>query len=179
MTAEFDLLHRGVARVRITNPLASDEAVLRATIITGLVRAWGGTSSAAWATSCSPRSATSSRTPTTTASPAHDQGWGRGGSVTLALPERTSDSPWCSVAKATTPPSAVALWATLAERLGLADVVVRTSDSPEPGFHPTRVAQLVDRASGAVLGSVGEVDSGAGRGPRGFASSSRSGRPRS
>ena len=31
----------GVARVRITNPLASDESVLRATMITGLVRAWG------------------------------------------------------------------------------------------------------------------------------------------
>ena len=54
--------------------------------------------------------------------------------------------------------SAVALWSTLAERLGLADVVVRTSESPAPGFHPTRCARLVDRGSGAVLGTVGEVD---------------------
>ncbi len=30
-----------MARVRITNPLASDESVLRATMITGLVRVWG------------------------------------------------------------------------------------------------------------------------------------------
>jgi phenylalanyl-tRNA synthetase beta chain len=29
---------------------------------------------------------------------------------------------------------------------------------PIVGFHPTRVAQLVDRTSGAVLGFVGEVD---------------------
>ena len=39
--AEFDLLHPGVERVRITNPLASEESVMRATMITGLVRAWG------------------------------------------------------------------------------------------------------------------------------------------
>lgn len=39
--ADFDLLQPGVARVRITNPLASDESVLRATMITGLVRVWG------------------------------------------------------------------------------------------------------------------------------------------
>src|ERR1035438_1640143 len=38
--ADFDLLHPGVARVRITNPLASDEAGRRATTITALGRAW-------------------------------------------------------------------------------------------------------------------------------------------
>ncbi len=38
--ADFDLLHPGVARVRVTNPFAADESVLRATILTGLLRAW-------------------------------------------------------------------------------------------------------------------------------------------
>ena len=38
--ADFDLLHPGVERVRMTNPLSSDESVLRATLVTGLVRAW-------------------------------------------------------------------------------------------------------------------------------------------
>jgi phenylalanyl-tRNA synthetase beta chain len=54
--------------------------------------------------------------------------------------------------------TAVAFWNTLAQRLALADVVVRSDATPPPGFHPTRAAQLVDRASGAVLGFVGEVD---------------------
>ena len=38
--ADFDLLHAGGAGVRVTNPLAADESVLRATLLTGLVRAW-------------------------------------------------------------------------------------------------------------------------------------------
>jgi phenylalanyl-tRNA synthetase beta chain len=54
--------------------------------------------------------------------------------------------------------TAVAYWNTLAKRLGLADVVVRSTETPVVGFHPTRVARLVDRESGAVLGFVGEVD---------------------
>ncbi len=37
---DFDLLHAGQARVRVTNPLAADESVLRASMITGLVRTW-------------------------------------------------------------------------------------------------------------------------------------------
>jgi phenylalanyl-tRNA synthetase beta chain len=38
--ADFDLLYPGVARVRISNPFSVDESVLRATMLTGLVRAW-------------------------------------------------------------------------------------------------------------------------------------------
>ncbi|MEO9180295.1 MAG: phenylalanine--tRNA ligase subunit beta, partial [Acidimicrobiales bacterium] len=40
----------------------------------------------------------------------------------------------------------------------LADVVVRQTMTPPRGLHPTRAAELVDRASRAVLGFVGEVD---------------------
>jgi phenylalanyl-tRNA synthetase beta chain len=46
----------------------------------------------------------------------------------------------------------------MGERLGLADVVVRSGSDAPTGFHPTRTAILVDRASGAELGYVGEVD---------------------
>jgi phenylalanyl-tRNA synthetase beta chain len=51
----------------------------------------------------------------------------------------------------------VALWTALAQRVGLADVVVRSIEAPR-GLHPTRTASLVDRTSGALLGYVGEVD---------------------
>lgn len=54
--------------------------------------------------------------------------------------------------------SAVALWDILAHRLGLADVVVRSTSEAPRGLHPSRTASLVDRASGALLGFVGEVD---------------------
>src|ERR1019366_4652743 len=54
--------------------------------------------------------------------------------------------------------SAVALWSVVAQRLGLEDVVVRSVTEAPRGLHPTRAAALVDRASGALLGYVGEVD---------------------
>jgi phenylalanyl-tRNA synthetase beta chain len=78
--------------------------------------------------------------------------------VTLALPEETERLTMVFGRDGDDAATAVAFWTLLAERLGLADVVVRTSESPEPGFHPTRCAHLVDRASGTVLGAVGEVD---------------------
>ena len=53
--------------------------------------------------------------------------------------------------------SAVAYWRLIEDRLGLAEVVVRSSDAPA-GFHPTRSASLVDRNSGRTLGYLGEVD---------------------
>jgi phenylalanyl-tRNA synthetase beta subunit len=96
--------------------------------------------------------------PDVTASPRMTKG-GVGGSVTLSLPQENERLTVVLGREGDDATVAVAFWSTLAERLGLADVVVRTSDPPEPGFHPTRFAQLVDRASGAVLGSVGEVDS--------------------
>ena len=154
---DFDLLRPEVARVRITNPLASDEAVLRATMITGLVRAWGKNLERGAGNVVLAETGIVFAHPEETPSPRMTKG-GVGGSVTLSLPQENERLTVVLGREGDDATVAVAFWATLAERLGLADVVVRTSDTPEPGFHPTRFAQLVDRASGAVLGSVGEVD---------------------
>jgi phenylalanyl-tRNA synthetase beta chain len=154
---DFDRLRPDVARVRITNPLASDEAVLRATMITGLVRAWGKNLERGTGNVVLAEIGNVFTHPDVTA-PRMTKG-GVGGAVTLSLPRENERLTVVLGREGDDAAVAVAFWATLAERLGLADVVVRTSDTPEPGFHPTRVAQLVDRASGAVLGSVGEVDS--------------------
>jgi phenylalanyl-tRNA synthetase beta chain len=54
--------------------------------------------------------------------------------------------------------TAVALWDLLKGRLGLAEVVLRATSEAPRGLHPTRAAALVDRASGSILGYVGEVD---------------------
>jgi phenylalanyl-tRNA synthetase beta chain len=54
---------------------------------------------------------------------------------------------------------AVAVLEALAEALGLAGLRLDQSTVPA-GLHPTRSATVLDRASGAVLGAVGEVDPG-------------------
>ena len=154
---DFDLLQPGVARVRITNPLASDESVLRSTMITGLVRVWGKNVERGTGDVVLAEIGNVFAHPDATPDPRRTKG-GVGGSVTLDLPLETERLTVVLGRGGDDAASAMALWATLADRLGLADVVVRSSESPAPGFHPTRCAQLVDRSSGAVLGTVGEVD---------------------
>jgi phenylalanyl-tRNA synthetase beta chain len=155
--ADFDLLHPGQPRVRITNPLASDESVLRASMLVGLVKAWGKNVERGTGNVLLGELGVVFAHPDATDRARPTKG-GVGGSVTLRLPgenERLTVLLGRSDDDATT---AVSLWATMCERLGLADVVVRSGDEVPSGFHPTRTAALRDRASGATLGFVGEVD---------------------
>ena len=155
--ADFDLLHPGVARVRVTNPLASDESVLRATMLTGLVRAWGRNVERGTGDVMLGEFGMVFTHPEHTSAPRVTRG-GAGGTATLALPgenERVTVVLGRVEDDATT---AVALWTMLAERIGLSDVVVRSGEVVPSGLHPTRCAALVDRATGTVLGHVGEVD---------------------
>jgi phenylalanyl-tRNA synthetase beta chain len=154
---DFDLLRPGVARVRITNPLASDESVLRPTMLTGLVRVWGKNVERGTGDVVLCELGNVFTHPDVTVTPRMTRG-GVGGALTLALPQENERLTVVLGRDGDDAVSAVTLWTTLAERLGLADVVVRSSDEPPPGFHPTRAAQLVDRESSAVLGWVGEVD---------------------
>jgi phenylalanyl-tRNA synthetase beta chain len=157
--SEFDLLNPGDERVRITNPLASEESVLRATMITGLVRAWGKNVERGTGDVVLAEIGAVFAHPATTPTSRPTRG-GVGGLVTLHLPYENERLTVVLGRLDDDATSAVAFWATLGERLGLADVVVRSIDAPPHGLHPTRCGQLVDRASGAVLGYVGEVDSG-------------------
>ncbi|MGH3733212.1 MAG: phenylalanine--tRNA ligase subunit beta [Acidimicrobiales bacterium] len=155
--ADFDLLRPGRERVRVTNPLSSDESVLRATLITGLVRAWArnferGTGDVVMAEfgivfehldqSNEPRAARG----------------GVGGTLMVSLPRENERLTIVLGRPDDDARSAVALWRVIEGRLGLTEVVVRSSDAPA-GFHPTRSGALVDRASGRTLGYLGEVDS--------------------
>jgi phenylalanyl-tRNA synthetase beta chain len=153
---EFEAAQPGAERVRITNPLADDESVLRGTMVTGLVLAWaknvergeGDVMLAEIGTVFSHPSAGHARL---------TKG-GAGGKVQLALPSENERLALVLGRTDDDAVTAVALWATLAARLGLSDVVVRTDPSPATFMHPTRAALLVDRASAAVLGRVGEID---------------------
>ena len=154
---DFDLLRPGVARVRITNPLASDESVLRPTMVTGLVRVWGRNLERGTGDAVLCELGNVFTHPDVASTPRMTKG-GVGGSVTLSLPEENERLTVVLGREGDDATTAVAFWSTLAERLALADVVARAVPEPPPGFHPTRSARLVDRDSGAVLGFVGEVD---------------------
>ncbi len=155
--ADFDLLADNGPRVRVTNPLAADESVLRASMLVGLVKAWGKNIERGTGNVVLGEIGTVFAHPETTDQARATKG-GEGGHVTLSLPRENERFTIVLGRGGDDATSAVALWATMFERLGLADVVVRTSDDVPRGFHPTRSAALVDRASSACLGWVGEVD---------------------
>lgn len=155
--AEFDLLHRGAPRVRITNPLASEESVLRATLLTGLARVWAKNTERGVGGVVLCEFGNVFAHPEGASVPRKTKG-GVGGAIALDLPLETERLTIVLGRASDDARSAVALWTVLAARLGLADVVVRQTLSPPRGLHPTRAAELVDRATGAVLGVVGEVD---------------------
>jgi phenylalanyl-tRNA synthetase beta chain len=154
---DFDLLNPGVARVRVTNPLSSDESVLRATMLTGLVRAWAKNFERGTGDVILGEFGVVFQHPSVAPAPRVTRG-GAGGSLTLALPAENERLTMVLARPEDDARSAVALWDVLARRLGLADVVVRSTGDAPRGFHPSRTAALVDRTTGALLGYVGEVD---------------------
>lgn len=154
---EFDLLGAGLARVRITNPLSSDESVMRVTMVTGLVAAWGRNVDRGTGDVMLAEFGVVFVHPDLSEEPRVTRG-GAGGSVELALPGENERVTVVLGRPDDDAPRAVALWSVLAERLGLDRVVVRTVDQPAEGWHPSRTASLVDAATGAVLGLVGEID---------------------
>jgi phenylalanyl-tRNA synthetase beta chain len=155
--ADFDLVHPGLERVRITNPLSSDESVLRATIITGLTRAWARNFERGTGDVILAEFGVTFEHPDGSDSPHLARG-GVGGTVVMKLPREHERLVIVLGRPDDDARSALSLWRLIEGRLGLAEVVARSGEPPA-GFHPTRSAELVDRASGASLGYVGEVDS--------------------
>ena len=153
--AQVRRTHPDARLVRVTNPLAEDEAVLRTSLIPGLLDAWArnvarGTGDVRLAelgvVFAHPDDA-----------PGRFTRGGEGGHTTLALPRETELLTVVLGQPGDDARTAVALWRVLAERLRLEDVVVRAAPAPR-GWHPTRSAELVDRASGVLVGRVGEAD---------------------
>ncbi|HVB52491.1 MAG TPA: phenylalanine--tRNA ligase subunit beta [Acidimicrobiales bacterium] len=155
--ADFDLLHPHQPRVRVTNPLAADESVLRATQLTGLVRAWARNYERGVGDVMLAEFGVVFVHPDATSEPRETRG-GTGGELMLALPKENERLTIVLGRPNDDATTAVALWSVIAQRLGLAEVVVRSSSEAPRGLHPTRAGSLVDRSSGALLGYVGEVD---------------------
>ena len=126
-------------------------------MLVGLVRAWGKNVERGVGNVVLAELGTVFAHPDATEHPRHTRG-GVGGTTTLRLPQENERLTLVLGRAADDAASAVALWAALGERLGLAEVVVRSCDDGPAGFHPSRVAALVDHATSATLGYVGEVD---------------------
>ena len=154
---DFERVNPSVERVRVTNPFSLDESVLRATLLTGMVRAWVKNYDRGVGDVVPAEFGVVFQHPNTTSQPRITKG-GLRGSLSLALPRENERATVIFGRREDDARVAVATWHRVASRLGLADVVVRTSADALPGLHPTRSAVLEDRSSGAVLGYVGEVD---------------------
>ena len=154
---DFDLLAPGAPRVRITNPLASEEAVLRSSMLVGLVRAWGRNAERGLGDVALGELGNVFTHPGVASSPRHTRG-GAGGTVSLALPEENERLTIVLGREDDDARTAVALWSAVATRLGVHDVVVRSMSDAPAGLHPTRAAHLVERGTNRVVGYVGEVD---------------------
>lgn len=154
--ADFDLVGEG-ARVRVTNPLSAEESVLRGTMLSGLVGAWARNEERGLGEIVLAELGVIFVHPEASAHPRHTRG-GAGGALTLALPEENERLTIVLARPTDDAAAAVAFAHVLLRRLGLDEFVVRSLDDPPRGLHPTRAAEVVDRATGARLGYVGEVD---------------------
>ncbi len=144
---DFDVLDAGRPRVRITNPLSSEESVLRATMVTGLLRAWGRNLERATGDVLLAEFGVVFVHPDVAESPRVTRG-GAGGSLTLSLPQENERVTVVLGRPSDDAASAVALWTVLAERIGLDRVVARTASHAPVGMAPDedrRVGRCDDR----------------------------------
>ncbi len=143
--------------VAVANPLSAEESVLRGTCVTGVARAWLRNLERGRGDVALFEVGTVFTHPEVAAHPRRTRG-GVGGASEVDLPEEGERLTLVLGRPHDDAVAATVLARALLGRLALADVVVRALADAPPGVHPTRAAALVDRASGARLGVVGEVD---------------------
>jgi phenylalanyl-tRNA synthetase beta chain len=151
---DFDHFFPGVERVRVTNPLAVEESVLRASLVPGLVRVWARNAERGVLENFFEIGSVMHHPSTGAARTARG---GVGGTSLLSLPLEVERLTMVLGRDGTSAPQAVGAARVVADRLGLRGVRIVTASAPA-GWHRTRYAEVRDEVSGAVLGAVGEVD---------------------
>jgi phenylalanyl-tRNA synthetase beta chain len=146
-------------RVRVTNPVAADEPVLRSSLLPGLLAALRHNVERRQGDVALFEVGMAFTHPSAADVPRLERGGG-GGSDLVKLPSEDERVCLLLARPGDDALSAVAAWRALAAALRLDDVRLDADrDGAVPhGVHPTRRATIVDAASGAVLGLVGEVD---------------------
>jgi phenylalanyl-tRNA synthetase beta chain len=155
---DFELVSPSPLRVRVTNPLASDESVLRGSLLAGMARAWARNFERGLDETALFEIGTVVAHPGEVDRPRVERG-GLDGADKIELPSEFERALVLLGRPSDDASTAVATWSVLRDRLALDDVALRTGVAPR-GWHPTRFATLVDRSSGAELGRVGEMDPG-------------------
>jgi phenylalanyl-tRNA synthetase beta chain len=143
--ADFDLVTSSPLRVRVTNPLSAEESLLRSSLLVGLTRAWGRNVERGVGDVALFEMGTVVDHPGWSDHPRETRG-GRGGSEKIELPTEHEMLLMVLGRPDDDARTAAATWHVMAERWELRDVVVRSAPAPS-GWHPTRFAQLVDRAT--------------------------------
>ena len=154
---DFDLLAPGGARVRITNPLAAEESVMRSSMLVGLVRAWAKNDERGLGDVAMGELGNVFIHPDVAPIPRRTRGGVRG-AVSLSLPQENERLSVVLARDGDDARTAVATWSALASRMGVHDVVARSIEDAPRGFHPTRTAHLIERGTNRLVGYVGEVD---------------------
>ena len=154
--ADYDLVTPGLERVRITNPLTADESILRCSMVVGLARAWSKNLERGIGDVAFFELGTVFEHPAWATTKRSSRG-GVGGGESVQLPSEREVVTVLLARPGDDAATAATTWHVLADRLGLADVVVRSAQAPK-AWHPTRCAVLEDRLSGVQFGRIGELD---------------------
>ncbi len=156
--ADHELIGLSGPAVRVTNPLVSDEASLRQSMLPGLLRALAYNADRRQGDLRLFEIGTVFSHPDTDGGRIVERS-GAGGASRTVLPGERERLSVVLAAAGDDARMAVQAWRVLADALRLIDVRL-VADESVPGLHPTRTARLVAAAAGqtVVLGAVGEVD---------------------
>ena len=154
--ADYEITALTPLRVRITNPLAADESVLRSSILVGLVRAWSKNIDRGLGDVALFEIGTTFDHPGFSSEPRQSRG-GVDGHEKIELPDEHEILLLALGRAADDARTATATWHVVSDRLELLNVCVTAALAPV-GWHPTRHATLTDRKTGVTFGRVGELD---------------------
>jgi phenylalanyl-tRNA synthetase beta chain len=159
--ADHELIGLPGPAVRVTNPLVSDEASLRQSMLPGLLRALAYNADRRQGDLRLFEIGTVFSHPDTDGGRVVERS-GAGGASRTVLPGERELLSVVLAADGDDARMAVQTWRVLADALRLIDVRL-VADESVPGLHPTRAARLVAAAAAepagtVVLGAVGEVD---------------------
>jgi phenylalanyl-tRNA synthetase beta chain len=159
---ELDLLGIDEPEIVVTNPLTVDESRLRRSLLPGLLRAVGQNDERrVEAISLFEIGATFVH-PSAVSSPRAARA-GSAGGASVDVPVEPEHATLLLARDGDDASSAVASLRVLEQALGLAGLRLENVSeitAEAAGLHPTRAARVLDRATGSLVGVVGEVDPG-------------------
>ena len=157
--ADAALLEDDSDRIRIANPVAADEPVLRSSLLPGLLAALRHNVERRQGDVALFEAGVVFEHPAVAAEPRLERAGGEGAEL-LKVPSEDERVSLVLARPSDDARTAVAAWGTVSRALRLGDV--RLAHGPEHsvphGLHATRWAALIDGSTGARIGSVGEVD---------------------